>query len=63
MIIRPYNICPFISGQKVTVLMNERKEAGNYSLNWNADDMNSGIYFLRFSSDGYQKTSKVLLLK
>ncbi|MCF7919666.1 MAG: T9SS type A sorting domain-containing protein [Candidatus Cloacimonetes bacterium] len=52
-----------IKGQKVTVLMNERKEAGNYTMNWHADGMNTGIYFLRFTSGGYQKTSKVLLLK
>ncbi len=58
-IIEVYNI----KGQKVAVLMNEWKEAGNYSLNWNAGDLNSGIYFLRFSSGAYQKMSKVVLLK
>jgi len=34
-----------IKCQKVRNLVNEVKEAGKYSIVWNADDYNSGIYF------------------
>jgi flagellar hook assembly protein FlgD len=52
-----------IKGQKVTELLNKEQDAGNYTFNWDAAGMNSGIYFIRLSCGEYRKTSKVLLLK
>ena len=52
-----------VKGQKVLMLINNQQKAGNHSFTWNADDMNSGIYFIRLTSVGFQKTSKAVLLK
>jgi 5-hydroxyisourate hydrolase-like protein (transthyretin family) len=52
-----------LKGQKVEVLLNELKDAGKYSLNWDASGMNSGIYFLRFNSGTGNEVRKVILLK
>ena len=42
-----------VSGQLLTTLVNERKDAGLYGVNWNAGDLSSGIYFAKASnSDG-----------
>jgi len=52
-----------IKGQKIAVLANETKDAGRYSLNWNAEGNNSGIYFIRYSTGAGREVKKALLLK
>jgi len=52
-----------IKGQKVAVLADETKDAGRYSLNWNAEGNNSGIYFIRYSTGAGREVKKALLLK
>jgi len=52
-----------IKGQKIAVLADENKAAGRYSLNWNADTCNSGIYFIRFSTSTCSEVKKAILLK
>ena len=58
-IIEVYNI----KGQKIAVLADEIKDAGRYSLNWNAESCNSGIYFVRFSTSTCTEVKKAILLK
>lgn len=55
-------------GQKVKTLLKEFKPAGNHSVVWNGKDDNgrsvsSGVYFYRMSTEGYSKTSKMILMK
>ncbi|HVO72815.1 MAG TPA: LamG-like jellyroll fold domain-containing protein [Ignavibacteriaceae bacterium] len=50
-------------GQLVTVLVDEMKSPGNYSVSWNAKDQSSGIYLVRMVSDNYSVTRKLTLLK
>jgi hypothetical protein len=50
-------------GQLITTLVNENQEAGNYSVNFNAAGLSSGMYFYRMQSDNFIKTNKMLLLK
>jgi len=57
-----------IKGQKVKQLVNEQKQAGKYSVNWNGKNDNgrlvsSGIYFYKMKSVDFEKTRKMLLLK
>ena len=52
-----------IKGQKIAVLADENKAAGRYSLNWNAEGNNSGIYFIRFSTNTCSEVKKAILLK
>ena len=55
-------------GQKVRVLVNERRQAGHYSVSWDAKDENgnqvgNGIYFYQISTSEIRYTRKAILLK
>lgn len=57
-----------ILGQKVRTLLNDQKEPGYYSINWNGQNdfgeaVNSGIYLLKLSSELYSSAMKMVLLK
>ncbi|MCF7919367.1 MAG: tandem-95 repeat protein [Candidatus Cloacimonetes bacterium] len=52
-----------LKGQLVEVLVNTIQTAGEYQLVWNASHETSGIYFLRFSTNGVSETQKVILMK
>jgi len=52
-----------ILGKEVATLVNEMKEAGIYTVQWNAIGFPSGIYFYRLESGGESKTERMLLLK
>jgi hypothetical protein len=50
-------------GREVAVLVNERKPAGTYTVEWNAKDFPSGMYFYRLSTEAYTEVKKCMLLK
>jgi len=55
-------------GQKVRVLVDERRKAGNYSVSWDAKDedgnqVGNGIYFYQISTNETRSTRKAILLK
>ncbi|MDR3596498.1 T9SS type A sorting domain-containing protein [Clostridium sp.] len=50
-------------GQIVKVLENGFKNAGIYSVNFNAADLPSGIYFYRLEAGQFSQAKKMLLLK
>ena len=52
-----------ILGQTVKVLENEFKSAGNYSVNFNAADLPSGIYFYRLEAGQFSQVKKMILVK
>jgi hypothetical protein len=57
-----------ILGQKIKTLVNQEISPGSYSVSWNSkndfgDSVNSGVYFLKFSSDNFSDTKKMTLLK
>jgi len=41
----------------------ERDNAGNQSVQFNANNLASGIYFCKFQAGGFVETKKTLLLK
>jgi len=49
--------------QKIDTVLEQEMSAGAHSVIWNAQDQNSGIYFLRFEADGQCDVKKVILLK
>jgi hypothetical protein len=50
-------------GREVATLVNERKEAGNYSVQWNASGFATGMYLVRIQAGSFIDTKKVLLMK
>jgi hypothetical protein len=52
-----------ILGNEVATLIDGFRDAGNYSFNYNAGNLSSGIYFCRLMSGNYTTSIKMLLLK
>jgi len=52
-----------VLGKEVRTLVNEEKTAGNYSVQFNGNNLSSGIYFYRMQSDNLSQTKKLILLK
>ena len=52
-----------LNGELVTNLSSDYYLAGQYNINWNADNTPSGIYFITVRSNKFTITKKLLLLK
>jgi hypothetical protein len=50
-------------GKEVATLVNEKLNAGTYSVDWNASQYPSGVYFYRLNTDNYTDTKRMLLIK
>ncbi|MBL8017848.1 MAG: T9SS type A sorting domain-containing protein, partial [Ignavibacteria bacterium] len=50
-------------GRKIKALTNEMLAAGTYSVNWDASDLPSGLYFYRLEGDNFAETKKMVLIK
>jgi photosystem II stability/assembly factor-like uncharacterized protein len=50
-------------GREVATLVNEKKPAGKYTVQWNAENLSSGVYFYRLSAGNYTATKKLVLIK
>ncbi len=52
-----------ILGEKIVTLVNEEKDAGNYHVPFNANNLSSGIYFYKLQANEFIQTKKMILLK
>ncbi len=52
-----------VLGNQVELLVNNELEAGKYSVDWNAANYSSGIYFYRINAGSYTDTRKMILVK
>ncbi len=50
-------------GEEVTTLVNEEKNAGNYSVEFNAASLPSGVYFYQLKAGEFISTKKMILIK
>ncbi len=50
-------------GEQVTELVNRELPAGSYTVDWNAENNSSGIYFYTLSANNFVSTKKMILLK
>jgi len=50
-------------GRIIKTLVNDTKPVGTYSINFNADNLSSGIYFARLVTDTFTETIKMVFLK
>ena len=52
-----------ILGKEIAILVNEDKEAGYYSVEFDASHLPSGVYFYRMQSGEFVSSKKMLLVK
>ena len=52
-----------ISGKEVMTLVNEVKQAGYYTVNFNGANLPSGVYFYTLSAGNFTATKRMLLIK
>ena len=50
-------------GQELSTLVNRDQKAGNYSVNFNASTLASGVYMYRIQAGDYMATKKMILIK
>jgi uncharacterized delta-60 repeat protein len=50
-------------GQEVAVLLNERKPAGTYEVDFNGSKLSSGIYLYKLQADDFTETRKMILMR
>ncbi|HMQ68514.1 MAG TPA: choice-of-anchor B family protein [Ignavibacteria bacterium] len=53
------------SGKQVAELLNDRRDAGNYEVNFDASKygLSSGVYYYTFKANGFSETKKMLMIK
>jgi hypothetical protein len=52
-----------ILGREIITLINEKQEAGNHTVQFDASNLPSGIYIYRIVSGTFTATKKMILLK
>ena len=52
-----------VLGKEIQTLVDAQKPAGYYETEFNGSNISSGIYFVRFTSDTYSTTKKIMLIK
>ena len=52
-----------VLGREIASLVNEEQVTGNYSIEFDASNLTSGIYFYRIQAGNYMKSKKMVLLK
>ncbi len=50
-------------GREVKILVNEEKPAGSYTINFNSENLASGVYFYKLTAGNFTATKKLMLLK
>jgi len=52
-----------VLGQKVSTLVSDTQEAGNYQIEWDASGIGSGVYFYQLKTEMHVETKKMMLLQ
>jgi len=52
-----------ITGQLIKRLVREKQGAGNHFIKWDADQLNSGVYFIHLESGNFRSVQKCILVK
>lgn len=52
-----------ITGREIVKLVNEVKQAGNYTVSFNGSNFASGVYFYRIQSGDFVQVKKMILIK
>jgi hypothetical protein len=52
-----------VLGREIKTIINEIKNPGMYSVDFNGSDLSSGIYFYRLESNGFTEIRKMIIIK
>ena len=52
-----------ILGNEIATLINEEQKPGDYEVNFNAGNLNSGIYMYKLQAGDYINVKKMILIK
>lgn len=52
-----------LTGREISSLVNEFRQAGDYSVNFNASNLTSGVYFYTLKTESFSATKKMMLIK
>jgi len=52
-----------LTGRLIQILVDENKQAGEYIVTWNAQNVSSGIYFYQLHTEGFTSVKKCVKLK
>lgn len=52
-----------VLGNEVTTLINEKKQAGEYEIKFNANHLPSGVYFYRLTAGSFSQIRKMILMR
>jgi hypothetical protein len=52
-----------MTGREVATLVNEEKSEGSYSIDFNASNLSSGVYFYKLTAGNFTDTKRMLLVK
>lgn len=50
-------------GREVATVVNEMKQAGKHSVQWDASRLTSGVYFYTITAGAYRETKRMILMK
>ena len=52
-----------VLGKEIAILVNEEKSAGEYEIEFDGNNLTSGIYFYRLQAGNFVETKKMVILK
>jgi len=52
-----------VLGQEIALLVNERKQPGDYNVAWNAEGVPSGVYFYKIVAGEFIETKKMVVVR
>jgi hypothetical protein len=52
-----------LQGQALKILVDEHQNAGNYQIQFSADQLSSGLYMLQLLTEHHQQTRKLMIMK
>ena len=52
-----------VLGNEVATLINSKQNAGDYSVEWDAQNFASGVYYYKLSAGNFEQTRKMILVK
>lgn len=52
-----------INGKTVSILVNQKQQAGNYDITFSGNEIASGVFFYRLETEEYSEVRKMMLIK